>query len=120
MTSRRFMDGIGEVIEDARWLAQSQGRKAITFEDIERAVTELRSPSDALLRRAPAIEEAPKRKRPGKGFAMPFPSPGNHVAMPARHASPAPDNFAALDEAALKEGTASSLERQTAHELVTG
>jgi hypothetical protein len=60
--SRRFMDGIGEVIEDAQWICKTAGRQAITFGDLQRAVQEFRAPSDASLKRVLASDPSAARR----------------------------------------------------------
>lgn len=60
ITSKRFMDGIVEVIEDAAWLCGKGNR--VGYDELKRAISETRAPSDASLKRA-LHDEAPKRRR---------------------------------------------------------
>jgi hypothetical protein len=50
--SKRDVSGLGDVAEEARLLAQSDGRQVITFEDVERAIKEQLLPSDESFERA--------------------------------------------------------------------
>ena len=61
--SKRYLDEIGELVEDAWMLCRDAGRDRITFKDLVRARTEIRGPSDASLMRV--IEEQPNPRRQG-------------------------------------------------------
>lgn len=91
MQSGRFLTGLGDVVSDARMLAEADGREGFTSADIERAVTDIRGPSDAAQRRV-FEEEAPLRKGrkarsqtpPATEAAAPLPTAGSGAAATPR------------------------------------
>lgn len=62
MASKRFFDGVEEVIEDAELVARGDGREEIVVADEEEAIAVHRVPSDASLKRAFVDDPPPKAK----------------------------------------------------------
>lgn len=65
------MDGVKEGAEAAEWLTKGSGRTRITYGDVKRAIAELRSPSDASLKRLLTTET----KSRGGGYGLAHAAP---------------------------------------------
>lgn len=82
------MSGLGDVAEEARLLAQADGRETITFEDVERAIKEQLLPSDAAFEERLNSPAKNTRRQSRSAASAPLQAPCSLTAAPP---SPADD-----------------------------
>ena len=81
--SERHMPAIVDVIDEARLLAAKAGRPKVTYEDVDRALTDFVRPSDLAKERAfspPGRPRATPLRPDRKGAEMPLQRPGTTAA----------------------------------------
>ena len=80
--SKRDVSGLGDVAEEARLLALEEGRQAITFEDVERAIKEQLLPSDATFEKALNPPAKNTRRQSRSAVSESLQAPRNTTAAP--------------------------------------